>query len=143
YLHFMETKCALHRPVAPLLAETLRLTGVQQVIDLCSGGAGPIPELQKALAAEGLSVRFTLTDRFPNIPAFQRIAADSQGRIAFVAEPVDARSLPRQLTGFRTLFNAFHHFSPPDAVAILRDAAGAGQPIGIFEISDRTWRTLI
>jgi hypothetical protein len=43
--------------------------------------------------------------------------------------------------GFRTLFNAFHHFQPADAIAVLRDAARAGQPIGVFEIPDRSLRT--
>jgi hypothetical protein len=51
--------------------------------------------------------------------------------------------VPSELTGFRTLFNAFHHFRPADAVAVLRDAAEAGQPIGVFEIPDRSPRTLI
>src|SRR5205823_4226357 len=36
-----------------------------------------------------------------------------------------------------------HHFRPDDAVAILKNAAQAGQPIGIFEISDRSLRTLV
>ena len=143
YLHFVENTCALHRPVVALLAEALRATKTEHVVDLCSGGGGPILPLQKALVAEGLTVHFTLTDRFPNVPAFQWIAAASQGKIAFVAEPVDAKAVPGRLGGFRTLFNAFHHFRPADAVAVLRDAAQARQPIGIFEIPDRTLRTLV
>ena len=113
------------------------------MIDLCSGGGGPIPALQKALAAEGLTVHFTLTDRFPNVPAFQQAAINSRGRIAFVAELVDAKAVPARLRGFRTMFNAFHHFRPIDAVAVLRDAAEAGQAIGIFEIPNRTLRTIV
>jgi hypothetical protein len=71
YLHFMEARFALHRPVVPLLADALRATGAARAVDLCSGGAGPIPGLQKELAAEGLAVRFTLTHRFPNLTAFE------------------------------------------------------------------------
>jgi HAMP domain-containing protein len=41
------------------------------------------------------------------------------------------------------MFNAFHHFRPRDAMAVLRDAVQAGQPIGIFEISERSLRTLV
>ena len=52
--------------------------------------------------------------------------------------PVDAKAVPPELTGFRTLFNAFHHFRPADAAAVLRDAVRAGQPIGVFEVMDRT-----
>jgi len=143
YLHFIETKFALHRPVVGLLSEALRATQADHVVDLGSGGGGPIPALQKALAAEGLTVHFTLTDRFPNVHAFQQAAINSRGRIAFVAELVDAKAVPARFSGFRTLFNSFHHFRPTDAVAILRDAAEAGQPIGIFEFPDRTLRTIV
>src|SRR2546427_2704768 len=79
YLHFIETRFALHRPVLALLSEALQATRADHVVDLCSGGAGPIPALQKALAAEGLIVQFTLTDRFPNVCAFQQAAKDSHG----------------------------------------------------------------
>jgi hypothetical protein len=99
--------------------------------------------LQKDLAANGVRVSFTLTDRFPNIDAFQCIAAESQGKIAFRTDSIDAKAVPQDLIGFRTMFNAFHHFAPDDAVSVLRDAAREPQPIGIFEIPDRRWLTLL
>lgn len=138
YLHFMETRFGLHRPIVAVLAGALRASGSRQILDLCSGGSGPIAALQRALADQGLDVRCTLTDRFPNLSAFRRAEAESRGRINFVAEPVDARAVPAHLHGFRTLFNAFHHFRPADATAVLRSATEAGQPIGIFEIPERT-----
>lgn len=142
YLHFMETTFGPHRPVVALLSDALRATGSHQVVDLCSGGSGPILALQQELAAEGLDVRFTLTDRFPNLAAFRQAEARSQGRITFVAEPVDAREVPAHLKGFRTMFNAFHHFRPADATAILRSATQAGQPIGVFEIPERSLQVI-
>ena len=84
-----------------------------------------------------------LTDRFPNLTAFERVVSKSNGTITYVADSVDARAVPPNIVGFRTLFNAFHHFRPDDAVQVLRDAAHAGQPIGIFEAPDRRWRALI
>jgi hypothetical protein len=143
FLHFGETIFGLYRPAVALLGEALRATRAEHVVDLCSGAGGPIPALHRALSAEGVSVGFTLTDRFPNVQAFQRAVDASQGAIAFVAEPVDARAVPRRLTGFRTMFNSFHHFRPAEAIALLRDAAQAGQPIGIFELPDRSIRTLL
>ena len=65
YLHFMELRFRLHEPVVPLLQEVLDATGYRQVVDLCSGGGGPIPALEEALASEGLAVHFTLTDPIP------------------------------------------------------------------------------
>ena len=41
------------------------------------------------------------------------------------------------------MFNAFHHFRPSDAMAVLRDATHARQPIGIFEMAERRPRTLL
>lgn len=143
YIHFIETAFRLHRPVVALLGEALRTTRSQRVIDLCSGGGGPIPALQQALAATGLDLRFTLTDRFPNLPAFHHAAIASQGRITFREQPIDARAVPTHLKGFRTIFNSFHHFRPTDAKAILCDAVAAGQPIGIFEIPERTVRVIL
>ena len=137
YIHFVEITFRLHRPVVALLAQTLRATKADHVIDLCSGGGGPIPALQEALAAGGLDVRFTLTDRFPNLPAFHWAETMSQGRITFVARPVDARAVPKDLGGVRTIFNSFHHFRPTDAMAVLRDATNAGVPIAVFEIPER------
>lgn len=143
YLHFIETKSALHRPVVPILGALLRETRQERVVDLCSGGGGPIPSLLEELTDRGISARFTLTDWYPNTSAFERVAAAAPSSISFVPEPIDARAVPAALTGVRTMFNAFHHFAPDDAVAVLRSAAAAGQPIAIFEIPDRRLRTLI
>src|SRR5712692_5913361 len=137
YIHFVEITFRLHRPVVALLAQMLRTTKSDHVIDLCSGGGGPIPALQEALALDGLDVPFTLTDRFPNLPAFHWAETLSKGRITFVARPVDARAVPKDRGGGRTIFNSFHHFRPTDAMAVLRDATNAGVPIAVFEIPER------
>lgn len=143
YLHFIESWVSLDRAVAPLLADAMRITGTNQIVDLCSGGAGPVPSLLAQLDAEGVTATATLTDLFPNAAAMQRVSEESGGRIAFAREPVDAGAVPQRLKGVRTLFNAFHHFRPDAAVAVLRDAVRAGQPIAIFEVSQRTPRNLI
>src|SRR5262249_40969798 len=69
--------------------------------------------------------------------------AAANSAIEYMRTPVDARNVPRELRGLRTLFNGYHHFRPADARAILADAAAAGQPIAIFEASRRAIRTLI
>lgn len=140
YLHFVETKMRLHAPVVPLLAEALKRTGGREIVDLCSGGGGPWLLLHRDLAAAVVDIQVTLTDRYPNTDAFISLTSEA---ITFEPEPVDARHVPARLTGFRTMFNAFHHFTPEDAAAILRDAAEARQPIGIFELPDRALRVLL
>jgi hypothetical protein len=137
YLRFVQSALRLDRPIVPVLATALRATGAREILDLCSGGGGPAISLQRALATLGVPVRITLTDRFPNRSAFQRIAEASCGLLGFVAESVDARCVPAGLKGFRTIFNSLHHFCPSDARGILRDAVVAGQPIAVFEYPER------
>lgn len=138
YLHFMQNAGAMHRGMLPYIEDALRGGRTTHIVDLCSGGAGPVPAIVSDLRQKGLPVTATLTDLFPNAPALQRAAAGSGGTIDYVDRPVDARAVPSQLSGLRTLFNGFHHFRPADAQAILRDAARARQPIAIFEVSRRS-----
>ncbi len=53
--------------------------------------------------------------------------------------PVDARHLPEELDGVRTLFDGFHHFAPSDARALLRDASERKIPIVIAEGVERSF----
>jgi hypothetical protein len=143
YLQFMQTRFRLDRAMAPLVRRLLDESGTARIVDLCSGGSGPLLLLVKDLADAGVPVRATMTDLYPNVPAFEEIAAQSGGRIGFETRSVDARNVPPDLTGLRTIFNGFHHLRPADARSVLHAAAAARQPIAIFELSERTWRTLI
>ena len=121
----------------PKLAAALRAAKTEQILDLCSGSGGPVPLAIEELPVLGIEVRATLTDAFPNLAAFERLARESSGRIDFIREPVDATRVPRELEGLRTLFNAFHHFRPERARAILDAAARDRHPIAIFELVGR------
>lgn len=142
YLHFLQQAVKLEGALVPLLAKALEDTGERRIVDLCSGGSGPLPALIERLRARGLHVTATLTDLYPNIAAFEAIAERSGGAIGFAREPVDARAVPATLPGMRTIFNGFHHLRPDDARAVLQAAAAARQPIGVFEVSERSIRTL-
>jgi len=123
--------------LAPKLAEALAASGEKRIVDLCSGGAGPVAGIVDALALQGVEVHALLTDFYPNAGSLARASACSAGRIDWVREPVDATQVPRELAGVRTIFSAFHHFRPASARGILADAAAAGRPIAIFEIVAR------
>jgi hypothetical protein len=138
YLQFTIVATKPYAPVAPLLAEALRRSGATRILDLCSGGTGPWLWLLPVLQAQGLNVSVCLTDRYPNLSAFARARRDSSGTIVGHPEPVDAMSVPAELTGFRTLFTSFHHFRPAQARAILADACHQRQGIGVFEATQRT-----
>jgi hypothetical protein len=143
YLQFAQTATGIHKAMTPVIREALVAAGVTHIIDLCSGGSGPLIALLDDLRQSGVPATATLTDLFPNLPAFERAAGASDGAIGYVRAAVDARSVPRELKGLRTLFNGFHHFRPADATAILADAADAAEPIAIFEFSRRSFETLI
>lgn len=137
YLEFAVRLSGHAKALVPTLAAALRRTQNTEIVDLCSGGGGPVRVIADELARTGTPVSVRLTDFFPNLRAFARAAAGSDGRISFEPVPVDAAHVPAHLTGFRTLFNAFHHFRPADARSILADAAAAGRPIGVFEVVSR------
>jgi hypothetical protein len=136
YLRFVEHRFRLHLHALPPLSRAIDESGATRVVDLCSGGAGPVPELLRELRAGGADVDFVLTDLYPNLDAFEAAQRDGGGAIGFVAEPVDARDMPPGTEGLRTFFNAFHHFAPKDAASILKSAVESGQPIA--EIPERS-----
>lgn len=132
-----------YRCIAPLLRRAVAESGARRVVDLCSGGGGPwlslAPELK---GAAGEPVGIVLTDKFPNLSAFERTREISGGRIGFFAEPVDASAVNGDLRGFRTIFSSFHHFTPEAARAMLADAFAKREGIGIFELAQPRAKTL-
>jgi hypothetical protein len=140
YLRFAITLTRVYEPVVPLLQRLLPAGRPAEILDLCSGAGGGIIGLQRSLAAtcpQGL--RITLSDKFPNLPAFAWIAAQTRGAIGYEAGPIDATDVPARFTGTRTVFSAFHHFRPAQAQAILADAARKRVPIGIFEGASKSY----
>lgn len=114
------------------IVEMLANCGVREVVDLCSGAGGPwVHWLKKGLVTASV----TLTDKFPNGRAC--LATNEIPGLVYRNEPVDAAQVPSELTGFRTIFTAFHHFRPERARAIITDAVSKRQPIGIFELTSR------
>jgi len=120
-------------PLPKLWAEQLAslMTRGQKndLLDLASGAAGPVPMILDELHRLGFHVQVTLTDRFPNPAA---------SPLPYWPEPVDARHVPANLCGIRTMFASFHHFQPDDARGILRDAFERRIPICVFEATSPT-----
>lgn len=123
--------------LVPKLAEAVRRSGQRHLVDLCAGGGGPLAVVVDGLAKEGLDVTAVQTDLFPNVGAFRRISAANPGKIAGEERPVDATAVPADLKGLRVMFNAFHHFTPEGARAVLADTVRARQPIALFEVVSR------
>jgi hypothetical protein len=132
----------MHMAIALLLGKGLERTGEHQIIDLCSGTGGPWPYIIQDLEQAGFPARVRLTDKYPNARALQKALEFFGDSFIFFSEPVDATEVPETLDGFRTVFFAFHHFRQAHASAILRDAVKQGKGIAIFEITQRTPRSI-
>ncbi|MDN3656447.1 hypothetical protein QWZ08_12455 [Ferruginibacter paludis] len=138
YLRFILNSGNFYEPVSPLLLQLLQHTRAHNIIDLCSGGGGTIQQIQKNLEEQySRQVTFTLTDKFPNIPAYEFIQQQAGGKINYCSTPVNAVSVNAGLKGVRTIFSAFHHFDEATATDVIQDAVRAREGIAVFDGGDR------
>src|SRR5689334_3113785 len=71
FLRFIFTIGNLYKPVIPLLSDAMQKANANNIVDLCSGSGGPIEQIAKLLTEQGSSIPITITDKFPNIPAYK------------------------------------------------------------------------
>lgn len=135
----------IYDPIASRLARAIKASGAHRLVDLCSGAGGPWMSLHRSLARQndGDHVEICLTDKYPNLSAFQGARETSGGAISYCAESIDATKVPARLAGFRVMFTSFHHFAPDQAVAILQSAVNDRQGIAIFEAARRRPLTIL
>lgn len=126
------------RPVVPALAAMLDRTGESRILDLCSGSGAVAGEIASRLAAGGRTTRITLSDLYPDVESMRAVAQESGGLLDVHPRPLDATDVPDEMPGLRTMFNAFHHFDPPAARAILAAAARSRRPVAIIEFLEQT-----
>ncbi|HEY3739694.1 MAG TPA: hypothetical protein VGL53_07615 [Bryobacteraceae bacterium] len=131
YLYVAYRSTPFGRMFAQRVAALLSLTGSNNIVDLCSGYGGPVAIVKQELSKSGIDAHITMTDLFPH--------KGIDSGIEYWPEPVDARAVPKRFTGTRTMFASFHHFRPADAAQILRSAFESRCPIGVFEVTARTW----
>ena len=143
---YLEIQTAVFRffdPTLSSLSDAMNYLKANQIVDLCSGGAGPWLRLQPMLEKRlQRPVKVLLTDKYPNKNVVQKINSE-EGRIKFYGESVDAMDVPSDIKGFRTLFMSFHHFKPEVAQNILQNAINSHQGIGIFESTERSFLSIL
>lgn len=128
------------QPLTPVLDRFLATSGTRKVLDLCAGAGGPAVILSNEADRLGLTPpQFLITDLFPRINVWTEAKRRRPHNIDFVSEPVDAANIPPELSEgrARVIVNAFHHFPPALAEAILRDAVRSNAPIFISECFER------
>jgi len=144
FLQFYYTLFNLYGPVYEKILLVLRESGQNAIVDLCSGGGGPVVRLRQYLDKHNLvQTTITLTDINPNLPAFENLAKQFPQQIIGHTTPVDATNVPSELKGMRTFFTSFHHFPAENtATKLLQDAVDSQMPIGIFEVSERSFSSV-
>jgi hypothetical protein len=129
-----------YRAVGERLWAAMQACGTDSIVDLCSGaGKSALTVAGEIAARHGVGVNVTLTDKYPNVSAFQRAARERQGKVTVVERPVEATDVPGDLDGFWTMFTSFHHFKEPDARRILANAVRQRRGIGVFEYTERNF----
>ncbi|PSR56713.1 hypothetical protein AHMF7605_26075 [Adhaeribacter arboris] len=137
FLQFLANKTRMYQPILPILARGLTKSKTNQILDLGSGGGGGLIWLNSELKKQVPDLQITLTDFYPNLPAFERTQRQA-ANFAFIEQAVDARKVPADLPGLRTQFLSLHHFKPGDALQILQNAVDANRSIAVFEAQERS-----
>ena len=126
--------------IAALLTKAMRHTKQHTIVDLCSGGGGPMREVFRVLQAQpgGEQLNLTLTDLYPNQEVAAAINNGPNPALTYRLAPVDALQVPAELVGVRTMVGSFHHMNPATARRILQHARDSRQAICIYEMSDNS-----
>jgi hypothetical protein len=125
--------------MADKVEECLEDTKAETLVDLGSGGGGPVLSIAQQLRERGHSFRWIMTDQFPNKQVKKLIDERGITGLEYGMDPVDATDVPGELDGFRTMFNCLHHFRPDEVREIFRDAAQSSQPILAVEMPGRNF----
>lgn len=138
YLRYFLAATRFYEPVTPLIDDALEQSSETEILDLCSGGGGAIEQVSRDLNLyRGRETKIILSDRFPNINAFEYIKAKTPGSIDYTPTPVDAGNVPHNLKGLRTMFSAIHHFRPETVKSFIRNSSENNAPIALFDGGDR------
>ena len=115
----------------PHILDLIQKSEVPHIVDLCSGNGGPMPLIVNELTGKNMEINVTLTDMFP-CQNWQN-PIQHMPNLEYNEQSINAKNVPKDIGGCRTLFEAFHHFKPDDAIHLLRDAVQSNQPIAVFE----------
>lgn len=123
-----------------LVVKALKYSTQAQILDMCSGSGGPMPEVVELLRKEegNENLRLTLSDLYPNLTIAKDINAKADPKFNYLTEPLDATAVGQEYKGLRTMVCSLHHMPPTVARNILKSAKDDRQPICVFEISDNS-----
>ena len=142
FLGFMLKNMRFYKPAIEILEDLARQTKHNHIVDLCSGNGGPISLVENHIDKD-LGMKFTLTDKFPNISAYKKLETDTNGTISYRLKSLDILTDTIETKGIRTLFTAIHHFKPEDVKSILSKTVKDQMPIAIFDGGDKHFWSIL
>ena len=142
FLQFLSNKTKMYKPIMQKLEKVIEEDGSGKIIDIASGGGGGLVWLNEELKKSIPKLEIILTDFYPNISAFENTKKQSDN-FDFVSTSIDARDIPKNLSGVRTQFLSLHHFKPIDVKKILQNAIDTENSIAIFEAQERSISSVI
>jgi hypothetical protein len=75
--------------IAPRIESMLKQYKTDQIIDLCSGGGGAMPDIIKLMHERGsVAAKVTMTDLYPNITAAKHIKKLNNPSIDYLTESI-------------------------------------------------------
>lgn len=141
-LHVSHRQTEDGRVWAPKLIQLMDRAGENRIVDLCSGGGGPVLDLVRILEGEyGRQIHLTLTDLIPNLKTAEEINKQGPNRV-YVTRSVSAADVPADWPGIRTVFSGLHHMKPEVAFSFLKNAFEHRKHIFIGETTKRSLTAL-
>lgn len=139
FLRYFLITSELYKPIIPLINQTLKKINETKIIDLCSGGGGYIEQVYDEInKISEHKISIILTDKFPNINAYDFLKKKTSEGINYIDGSTDATNVPKDLKGFRTMFSAVHHFQPEQIKSILKNAIANRAAVGFFDGGEKS-----
>jgi hypothetical protein len=127
FIGWMVMRFGVYSPLAETFALAFKQSNATTWVDLASGNGGPACSLLHTLKIQSLlshTVQLQLTDLFPGFP--KSLPAD----VTAFPQPYNACDSHLELPGFKSLFNAFHHFDESAKIALIKKHG----PCGLFVV---------
>ena len=141
FLGFILQLTNFYDPSIKILEDVIKTTKHRHILDLCSGNGGPIESISQNINQE-LNLKFMLSDKYPNIPAYKKLKQSSNNKIDYVSQSLDVMHMDARTTGIRTMFSAIHHFKPNEVRTIFKNTMKSKMPICIFDSGDKHFGTI-
>src|SRR4030042_5967149 len=81
-------KMNVYKSAIPIIKKVLQVTRKRRILEICAGAGFPGSRLQRGLDGMDMKVGVTLTDKYPNVAAFER-EKEINPKVTFIREPVD------------------------------------------------------